>query len=738
MRKKGSKVFALGLALAMMMSTTPVSASSDLELNVKTKTIAVGDKTTLTVKNATKKATYKWTSSNKKVVSITKKGVITGKKVGATTITCTVKQGKKSTQLTAKINVLQVKKAGTKVVTAGETKTLKVNSYKNATYKWTSSNKKIASVNAEGVVIANAKGTATIRCQVNTPKKQYIAQYKIQVNTEKKVATQSQLNTALKNKKITSLTIETTKEVDLTIPEGDYSNVALMVNTPNGDITNHGVFQSIKIKMIKPNTWHEKANGNKITVQAPEASIIVEQDSVVDMMSFTKKGANVKVQVDGTVKGMKVTKENQLDLTANGKVDRLQVNAPSNILIAGTTKDAIPVTMNEKAEGATLESFVKVTVETPVKVDISLQQGAEGSAVTVTDEKADVKVENKTEDKVQVSTPNGDKEVGTGETITTDNNDTSNDGDTNDGTTNGGTSGGSTGNGSTGGGNTGSGSVDNGNTGGNNTGNSGEDIEIDDDTTSSKDGYLIYVYSQESSIKAGLSSDISARVSQAMQAVTGQAVTWKSSNPELLKLEQDTSITDEKGETKVNIKVAENIEKETPVKVTATYSNGNITIVHKKIIVVRPASVWTEKITIESINDPEVVSKAAIAIGGEKILSEEAVKTIANNSVEYNEAIKEYVVKGTGIKWGENKFISLIQLKYGDIADKFMYSVDDINVKVFHTETANYTCIIGNGKGRIKIFESTEDMHNLALVDVISIDCSNVEFKDYTDLITNK
>ena len=729
----------LGLALAMMMSTTPVSASSDLELNVKTKTIAVGDKTTLTVKNATKKATYKWTSSNKKVVSITKKGVITGKKVGATTITCTVKQGKKSTQLTAKINVLQVKKAGTKVVTAGETKTLKVNSYKNATYKWTSSNKKIASVNAEGVVIANAKGTATIRCQVNTPKKQYIAQYKIQVNTEKKVATQSQLNTALKNKKITSLTIETTKEVDLTIPEGDYSNVALMVNTPNGDITNHGVFQSIKIKMIKPNTWHEKANGNKITVQAPEASIIVEQDSVVDMMSFTKKGANVKVQVDGTVKGMKVTKENQLDLTANGKVDRLQVNAPSNILIAGTTKDAIPVTMNEKAEGATLESSVKVTVETPVKVDISLQQGAEGSAVTVTDEKADVKVENKTEDKVQVSTPNGDKEVGTGETITTDNSDTSNDGDTNDGTTNGGTSGGSTGNGSTGDGNTGSGSVDNGNIGGNNTG-SGNNGEDDNTTTTpSEEGYTIKIYSPVS-IKAGLSTDVSAWLYEDGKAVSGQTITWKSSNPELLKLEQDTSVTGENGKTKVNVQVAENIEKETPVKITATYNNGSKTIVQEKEILLRPASVWTEKITIEAINAPEVVSKAAIAIGGEKILSEEAVNTIANNSVEYNEATKEYVVKGTGVKWGENKFILLIQLKYGDIADKFMYSADDINVKVFHTETENYICIIGNGKGTIKIVENTypDYYDNLNLVDVISIDCSNVEFKDYTDLISNK
>lgn len=714
MRKNGRTFIALGLALAMMISTTPVSASNNPELSVKKETIAVGDKTTITVKNQPIKANYAWSSSNKKVATVTKSGVVKGKKSGTTTITCKVKKGKKTTTLTAKITVLQLKNAGTKTITAGETKTLKVNTYKDATYTWTTSNKKIASVNSQGVVTANTEGSATIRCQVNTPTKKYIAQYTIQVNTEKKVVTQAQLNNALKNKKITSLTIETTKEVDLVIPEGDYSNIALVVNTPNGDVTNSGIFKSIKIKMIKPNTWHEKANGNRITVQAPNASIVVEKEASVDMMSFTKKGADVKVQVDGTVKGMKVTKQNQLDVTANGTIEDLKVNASSNVKITGTSKNNISVTMNEKAAGTTLESSVKVTVETPVKVDISLQQGAEGSAITVTDEKADIKVENKTEDIVQVSTPSGDKKVGVGETITTEDNSTSNDGISN-------------GNGSTGGGSTGDSNIGNENNGG----------DDNSTTTPNEEGYTIKIYSPIS-IKSGLYTDISARLYEDGKAVSGQTITWNSSNPELLKLEQDTSVTDENGRTKVNIQVAENIEKETQVKVIATYTNGSEKVTQEKEILLRPASVWTEKITIESVTDPKAVSYAAIELWGEGTLSEEVIKTIANNSVEYNEGTKEYVVKGTGVKWGENKFVLLVELKYENVSG-FMYGIDNINEKVIHYNKEDYICILTDKKATIEICESSvTDYENVNLVDVISIDCSGVEFKDYTEFVSKK
>lgn len=76
MKKYGKKALALGLVVGMAVSSFPVSAATKPTLSDKTKTIAVGDTTTLTVQNKAKKATYKWISSNKRVATVTQKGSV--------------------------------------------------------------------------------------------------------------------------------------------------------------------------------------------------------------------------------------------------------------------------------------------------------------------------------------------------------------------------------------------------------------------------------------------------------------------------------------------------------------------------------------------------------------------------------------------------------------------------------------------------------------------------------------
>lgn len=412
MRKYGKKVLAFGLVCAMTASLVPVSGAAKPELNVKAKTIAVGDKTTLTVKNKPKKATYMWTSSDKKIVVVNKKGVVTGKSNGVATITCSMKTGNTTKELVAKIHVLQLKKV-TKVknITAGEKITLGVQKYKNAKYTWTSNNKKVATVNEKGIVTGVNAGEATIRCKVKSPKKNYIAQYKVKVNTTKKVVTQVQLDSALKNKKITDLTIAPKSNIDLTIPTGNYSKVNLVVDAPNADITNNGVFKTIKIKNIKANTWYENAKGNRIGVYAKDSRIVVGNEGSVDAMSFMTKGATATVQVEGVIKELKVKKENNISVTANGTVEKISVGAPSNIKLDGVTKEGIKVEVAKEAEGAKLDSAVKVSVETETKLDILLQKGSEGSDVKVTKENVEVNVENHSEEKVIVTTPSGSQEI---------------------------------------------------------------------------------------------------------------------------------------------------------------------------------------------------------------------------------------------------------------------------------------------------------------------------------------
>ncbi len=109
-----------------------------------------------------------WKVKDSKIASVDKKGKITGKKAGKTTVTVTLKSGK-----TAKITVV-VKKIATKKVTVdqkkvtlkkGKTCQLEVtvtpkNSQDKVTYK--SSDSKIVSVSANGKITAKKKGKATI------------------------------------------------------------------------------------------------------------------------------------------------------------------------------------------------------------------------------------------------------------------------------------------------------------------------------------------------------------------------------------------------------------------------------------------------------------------------------------------------------------------------------------------------------------------------------------------------
>lgn len=112
-------IFALLFSTVFIDNTAHASANKQIKLNVqKTKTLKVGKSYKLKVKNLPKRASrvkYKWTSSKKKVVSVSKKGRVKAKKPGTTKITCKVsyrmKTGgrtvKKKKRLTCKIRVVQ-------------------------------------------------------------------------------------------------------------------------------------------------------------------------------------------------------------------------------------------------------------------------------------------------------------------------------------------------------------------------------------------------------------------------------------------------------------------------------------------------------------------------------------------------------------------------------------------------------------------------------------------------------
>jgi len=157
-------ILSIVLALAVMCQPIEASAKSAKPVVKASKTV-ISKGTTTKVKamsgkkNVTNKAKFK--SSNKKIATVSKKGVVTRKKAGTAYITATYK-GKTSKRVKITVAQLSLNKTSLKL-NVGKTAilTAKYNKKKvNPTFK--SSNPSVASVNKNGKITAKKKGTATI------------------------------------------------------------------------------------------------------------------------------------------------------------------------------------------------------------------------------------------------------------------------------------------------------------------------------------------------------------------------------------------------------------------------------------------------------------------------------------------------------------------------------------------------------------------------------------------------
>lgn len=341
----------------------------------------------------------------------------------------------------------------------GSTKTLTVkNAGKNATLKWSSSKKSVATVSKKGVVKAVKAGTANVKCKVVTKsKKHYTLTCKVTVKNavvSKTVSTQKALASALKDKNVKNLTIKTDNEVAFNIPSGNYGKVNLTVDAPNADVVNAGTFKSINIKAIKPNTWKEKAKGNTITVTADDARIVVEAGASLSKVTVSQEGGKIKIEATGTIDAIQIDAAVDVSLAVDGTVGEVAVSAPAKVAVEGKTTTAIPVKVEETAKGADVTSSTPVEVKAATEISLNLSKGAEGSKVETTGEKAQVAVKNDTTDVIKVTTPAGTQEVAKDTTSKVDNTGKVTDTTTN---TSGDNNGGSTGGGSTSGGGSSSG-----------------------------------------------------------------------------------------------------------------------------------------------------------------------------------------------------------------------------------------------------------------------------------------
>ena len=187
--------------------STPVTVSG-VALNKKVATINVGKKVTVkaTVTPELASATndVDW-SSSKEAVATVDNGVVTAKKAGSAVITAKVGAVTATCKVTVRQHVTSVKlNAKSKVLYNGKATTLKATVYpSNASNKavtWKTSNSKVATVNAKGIVTAKKPGYAYITVTTKDSKKTARCKVTVKAQKAKKVTVNVKKSISLQKK----------------------------------------------------------------------------------------------------------------------------------------------------------------------------------------------------------------------------------------------------------------------------------------------------------------------------------------------------------------------------------------------------------------------------------------------------------------------------------------------------------------------------------------------------------
>ena len=181
---KLKKVFLVILTLTVI-SMLPMQALAAKKMNKSKVSLSIGQQYQLKVTGTKKRA--KWSSSNKKVVSVTSKGKIRARKAGKCTVTAKVSGKKYKCIVTVKKAAVKKKKVkinGINLNTYSVTMNKGTRRYiyasvypSNATNKnlqWSSSNPNVVQVSYDGCITAISAGTATITVMAQDGSGEYV------------------------------------------------------------------------------------------------------------------------------------------------------------------------------------------------------------------------------------------------------------------------------------------------------------------------------------------------------------------------------------------------------------------------------------------------------------------------------------------------------------------------------------------------------------------------------------
>lgn len=374
-------------------------------------------KATVSPSNATNK-TVKWSTSNKKVVTVSENGVVTPVGKGTATITAKTENGLKAT---CKITVYQVvtgvKLSETASVYAGEKITLKASvlpsDANNQKVTWSSSDTSVAKVDSKGVVTGVKLGTATIT--VKTAEGSFKAQCKV---TVKQHVTSISLN-----KKDVTIANGATSQLTATISPVNATEKGYTFSSSNekvATVTDMGLIKAVACGTATITVKSKENNKTatcKVTVIEPVKDM---QLSVSEMTIYTGKSQSVTFKIlpeDATVKTATFS-------TADKKVATVDKNG----LVKGVAQGETVITVKADGNNEIIKTVKVKVLQAAEKITASQKEYAvyeNGSAkldITVLPESAHNKAVTyvSADEKIATVDANGNiKGVAKGKTVIT-------------------------------------------------------------------------------------------------------------------------------------------------------------------------------------------------------------------------------------------------------------------------------------------------------------------------------
>ena len=168
---------------------------------------------------------------------------------------------------------------------------------------WTTSDASIAKPDSLGKFTALKEGKVTITGTTMSGKSDSVTI--MVVDKEGTVTNQKELDD-LVGSGVEFITIKTDEELEFNIRAGKNLKQTLVVDAPNADVKNYGVFKTIEIKQIKGDTWYERAVGNLLK--------ILDKDIGIEIASFAS--ASIEVNEDKVV----------LRIKNNGIIEEIVIN----------------------------------------------------------------------------------------------------------------------------------------------------------------------------------------------------------------------------------------------------------------------------------------------------------------------------------------------------------------------------------------------------------------------------